>query len=92
MPTLGLVFDDFSSFSDDQCYQFQVIEVIPSSFRSSQNDENPSNTRPNPPTPAHTHAHLRTTIHIHEHPHTLRTPHTYHSLSELIKSNEIRVN
>ena len=53
---LGLVFQRFLSFSDDrnelgmttddQCYQFRVIEVIPSSFRSSENDGKSSNTSP----------------------------------------------
>ena len=37
----------FSSSSDHQCYQFRVIEVIPSSFRSSENEEKSSNTSPN---------------------------------------------
>ena len=32
--------------TDHQCYQFRVIEVIPSSFRSSENEEKSSNTSP----------------------------------------------
>ena len=32
--------------TDDQCYEFRVTENILSSFRLSQNNENPTNTSP----------------------------------------------
>ena len=51
LPALGILHDGFSSFREDrnelrmtsvtQCYEFWIIEVIPSSFLSSRNDENP---------------------------------------------------
>jgi len=52
LPALGILNDGFLLFHEDrnelrmtsitQCYEFRVTEVIPSSFRSSRNDENPS--------------------------------------------------
>jgi len=57
LPALGILHDGFSSFREDrnelrmtsvtQCYEFWIIEVIPSSFLSSRNDENPSLKIPN---------------------------------------------
>ena len=52
LPALGILNDGFLLFFEDknelrmtsitQCYEFWIIQVIPSSYLSSQNDENPS--------------------------------------------------
>ena len=57
LPALGTLNDGFLLFHEDQnelimtsitqCYEFRVTEVIPSSFRPSRNEENPSFKLPN---------------------------------------------
>ena len=57
LPALGILNDGFSPFSEDrnelrmtsitQCYGFWIIRVIPKSYLSSRNDENPSFKIPN---------------------------------------------
>ena len=52
LPALGILNDGFLLFHEDrnelrmtsttQCYEFWIIQVIPSSYLSSRNDENPS--------------------------------------------------
>jgi len=52
LPALGILNDGFLLFHEDrnelrmtsitQCYEFWIIQVIPSSYLSSQNDKNPS--------------------------------------------------